>query len=690
MTFPSVLSAQGLPDTSICRGEFLSLEARGDYEIYRWTPREQLVWSVNEKAILSPGTSQVYTVRARRRLGVEYVVDGSFDRDGRGSTSGLTRSSGRSFSPGTSAIVANSGALSKDASNCPELSGSPEARFLAVYGIANQTVDAWCQRVPVEGGKIYNFRATTSTLLAETVGRIGFTVDGKLIDRLVAPYPYPCTWRAYGVDYLAPATTEVEICVQVTSPKEHGSREALDEISFREYDVDYLDTFKVTVRDAPIAREETRLVCDASRFREYGLDLAPGERGSARIPMPNGCDSVINIRVQGVKTLYSFDTVRSLCIGDRVAVAGKTLDVSGDTTLLQLTRSTSGCDSVASVRLETFDANDVSLSVERAACNARTTTVIVVPEPKTATVSWADGSTSGYERSDIPTGRSTRLTVSDGAGCSVELAVNVPVARGPALTLDSLRQPSCPDASDGRAYFAVSIARDERAEFRLRSSSDERSLGSSNAGPVQTGGLGAGWYTIEAVDASGCRDSLDFEMISPESPTIVLRGDSFILRGLTAQFELEGAGAYPAERFGWTYTGSTTEVLDPADGRRLSLKPLSGGLLRSELRLDNGCIVGAERYLRREDPRRPLFPGAFSPNGDGINDRFAVIDHPGVAEVLSLQIYDRWGGLIFNTSGSDGVWTGADLDTGTYIYTAEMRFLDGSTQVVNGSVDLLR
>jgi len=66
-----------------------------------------------------------------------------------------------------------------------------------------------------------------------------------------------------------------------------------------------------------------------------------------------------------------------------------------------------------------------------------------------------------------------------------------------------------------------------------------------------------------------------------------------------------------------------------------------------------------------------LIPTAFSPNGDGMNDTweiFALNSNPAVI----VEIYDRWGELIFYSKGYSAPWNGTYKDKpvleGTYAY----------------------
>ncbi len=63
----------------------------------------------------------------------------------------------------------------------------------------------------------------------------------------------------------------------------------------------------------------------------------------------------------------------------------------------------------------------------------------------------------------------------------------------------------------------------------------------------------------------------------------------------------------------------------------------------------------------------PVFiPNCFTPNGDGINDRFAPVFDPWTTR-LRYSIHDRWGSEIFSSEGDP--WSGDDLPIGVYELT---------------------
>lgn len=93
----------------------------------------------------------------------------------------------------------------------------------------------------------------------------------------------------------------------------------------------------------------------------------------------------------------------------------------------------------------------------------------------------------------------------------------------------------------------------------------------------------------------------------------------------------------------------------------------------------------------------PFFiPEAFSPNGDGINDKFEI---KGIAKYKTVQveIFNRWGNIVYQSknygegAGKEGFWdgnskSGGPIPTGTYFYILR---LDGKENI-NGSVYLDR
>jgi gliding motility-associated-like protein len=83
-------------------------------------------------------------------------------------------------------------------------------------------------------------------------------------------------------------------------------------------------------------------------------------------------------------------------------------------------------------------------------------------------------------------------------------------------------------------------------------------------------------------------------------------------------------------------------------------------------------------------------PNSFTPNGDGINDRFQP-EGFGIAN-YHLRIYNRWGEVVFDkeNEGWNGDLDGRVLPTGAYVYLLEVIDDFGEFTTKKGMVHLLR
>jgi gliding motility-associated-like protein len=88
---------------------------------------------------------------------------------------------------------------------------------------------------------------------------------------------------------------------------------------------------------------------------------------------------------------------------------------------------------------------------------------------------------------------------------------------------------------------------------------------------------------------------------------------------------------------------------------------------------------------------RLIFPTAFTPNGDRLNENFSVVGR--YVENMTLKIFDRWGTLLFSTDTNepwDGTHNGKVMAESIYIWKAFITDKNGNTFTRIGSVALLR
>ena len=93
-------------------------------------------------------------------------------------------------------------------------------------------------------------------------------------------------------------------------------------------------------------------------------------------------------------------------------------------------------------------------------------------------------------------------------------------------------------------------------------------------------------------------------------------------------------------------------------------------------------------------PASPVFqiPNAFTPNSDGHNDTFKIVQNGYVTSIISFRVFTKSGKLIF--SDKDGAWDGryggVMLDADVYIWIADFINKNNVTEHLSGTVLLLK
>lgn len=117
-----------------------------------------------------------------------------------------------------------------------------------------------------------------------------------------------------------------------------------------------------------------------------------------------------------------------------------------------------------------------------------------------------------------------------------------------------------------------------------------------------------------------------------------------------------------------------------------------------DLDLSNGCTERMIRISTTIDVCGQVYiPNVFSPNQDGYNDVFQI--YASEALILkSVQIFDRWGNLVFaQESGNINQfsWNGTTADgipypVGVFVYRAIIEITPGINKIFSGDVTLVR
>lgn len=197
-------------------------------------------------------------------------------------------------------------------------------------------------------------------------------------------------------------------------------------------------------------------------------------------------------------------------------------------------------------------------------------------------------------------------------------------------------------------------------------------------------------YTVVVVNDKGCQAtttaSVNTSTLSPPLSISVAPDSIFV--GQTAQLS---ATSDPNYIYTWNPdpTLSSTVIADPVATPRITTTYY--------LTIDNQSCVNKDSVLvliRQPVCGAPLVfvPSAFSPDQDGNND-VLMVDGNNITS-MTLQIYNRWGTLVFQTNdqniGWDGTHLGADLPPDVYGYYLQCTCDGGDTALLKGNITLLR
>jgi len=126
----------------------------------------------------------------------------------------------------------------------------------------------------------------------------------------------------------------------------------------------------------------------------------------------------------------------------------------------------------------------------------------------------------------------------------------------------------------------------------------------------------------------------------------------------------------------------------------LPTRPVRNTLYTLTVRDQNGCVAYATTQVNVLPVREIFAPTAFSPNNDGVNDIF-YLQGKREARIIYFRIFDRWGNQVFEVQ--NGIlndltfgWNGKNGSNQTFIYVAEIEFLDGAKKRLSGEVSLVK
>jgi gliding motility-associated-like protein len=206
--------------------------------------------------------------------------------------------------------------------------------------------------------------------------------------------------------------------------------------------------------------------------------------------------------------------------------------------------------------------------------------------------------------------------------------------------------------------------------------------------------LSPGNHLVVLTDANNCTTDTAFN-VSPKSPGFIsLPADTTIQLGSTLTISAT------ANTDVWTSL-TWNPLPDPncAGCLEQTWVPTASGPLSVTLVDTGGCVTTASMYIRVKEQAQIFIPNVISPNGDNNNDVFLIGAGPSVTRIDELNIFDRWGNLVYHLSdpiapnlwpGWDGTAGGKKVGLGVYVYYLRIKLANGESEVIAGDITVVK
>ncbi|MFH2144357.1 MAG: gliding motility-associated C-terminal domain-containing protein, partial [Bacteroidota bacterium] len=267
------------------------------------------------------------------------------------------------------------------------------------------------------------------------------------------------------------------------------------------------------------------------------------------------------------------------------------------------------------------------------------------------------------------------VTITDANDCSVsgiEFSISEP--EKPVTIVISANPPECYNNADGIANATVTGGTPPYEYFW---SNDDTGTSASN--------LGSGEYNITVIDGNLCTEIDTFFISAPDqiisNETIT---NTSCIGNNDGNILLNVSGGTAPYSFVWN--------TDPVQYDSLVINLFANDYSVTITDFNNCAAVN--QYTVSEGTDICLnIPNVFTPNGDGVNDIWEITGI-NLYEKVDLEIFNRWGDVIYAYSGSgsgyasnpwDGTFNGRELPISSYIYVLDI--ID-SSESYNGIVTI--
>ena len=382
--------------------------------------------------------------------------------------------------------------------------------------------------------------------------------------------------------------------------------------------------------------------------------------GSVDVPIPNACDSLINVDLDFFDPVESFID-GSVCSSFSILVNGTNYNSSNSFGVEVIANGASNsCDSTVFVNLD-FSIDNEMIDIIETLCEG----------------DFIQVGSDVYDE-NTPAGQ-TLLPASSQFACDTIVTVELSFGEAYQLSLEA----QCADQTQG-----IIVIDGTTSNLPLDIYVDDVLVDNAANLPFNLF-LDNGSYSIELVDANGCTLQ---ENINVETTTV-----NFTVASTSSTnnvYNLSVNSSISLDSILWSGTGLSCNVCAEPTTSQVSgtQEFIATGYY------GDGCTVSASIILMEQTSTEIFYPNIFKPNNDGVNDIFFLQSESDYT-VNQLSIFDRWGNAVwlnenFETNdpnqGWDGRFNGAKVDMGVYVFYGEVEIPGEGIRLLEGSITIVR
>lgn len=272
------------------------------------------------------------------------------------------------------------------------------------------------------------------------------------------------------------------------------------------------------------------------------------------------------------------------------------------------------------------------------------------------------------------------LIVTDNAGCADTIIKNITIQNLPLATTSISPDTVCTgyDVIFTNAYVNAPT-------YSVEWDFGNGTVLQKDSGIMQYSASGSYYVTLTVEDENGCSRSAQDSIIVRDGPvadftypTSVKLGTNINLLNTSVGGQIYSWKVYDNE------FSNTENALYQSDS-------LGEKCFELVVIAQSGCKDSITHCIQIEGEEL-MIPNVFTPNNDGANDNFVLLNT--IGKTFDLKVYNRWGVLVFNQTNYSDEWdgknnSGQDLAAGTYFIMVTEE-INGASVVKNGYVYLTR